>query len=74
MDKISPIKLYDENKTIAGFQLRTLMFKQNRHDYIRDVVNQLFQMYNDAKIRPKVDSAWAFEDVSDSIYMPDVVQ
>lgn len=64
VDKISPIKLYDDNRSIAGFNLRQLLFKQGRHEYVRDIVNDLFKMYNEGKIRPEIDSAWAFEDVS----------
>jgi hypothetical protein len=63
MDKISPIKLFDENKTIAGFHLRQLLFKQNGYDYIRGVIDTLFRLYNEGKIKPQVDSAWAFENV-----------
>ncbi len=66
MDKISPIKLFDENKTVSGFSVRTLLFRQGRHELARDIVHRLFQMYNDGKIRPKIDSAWAFEDVRES--------
>lgn len=64
VDKISPIKLFDENKTASGFNLRTLLFRQGKHELARDIVHKLFQMYNDGKVRPKIDSAWAFEDVS----------
>jgi len=64
MDKISPIRLYDENKTIAGFHLRQLLFKQGRHTYVRTVMESLFKLYNEGKIKPIIDSVWAFEDVS----------
>lgn len=64
VDKISPIKLYDENKCIAGFQLRNLIFKQGQHQYARSVMEKLFRFYNEGKIRPVIDSAWAIEDVS----------
>ena len=64
VDKVSPIKLYEENKTLAGLNLRQLLIKQGRHDYIRTIVTQIFQWYNDKKIAPIIDSVWAFEDVS----------
>lgn len=63
VDKISPIKLYDENKTIAGFQLRHLLHKQGQHQYVKEIMNKLIKLYSDGKIRPCIDSAWAFEDV-----------
>ncbi|XP_071172762.1 synaptic vesicle membrane protein VAT-1 homolog-like isoform X2 [Mytilus galloprovincialis] len=67
VDKISPIKLYDENKCIAGFQLRHLVFKQGQYQYVKQVMEQLFKLYNDGKIRPVIDSAWALEDVGDAM-------
>ncbi|KAK2184204.1 hypothetical protein NP493_278g03005 [Ridgeia piscesae] len=63
VDKISPIKLYDENKIIAGFHLRELLFKQRRHDFVRRLVGTLFDLYTAGKIRPQIDSVWAFDDV-----------
>jgi hypothetical protein len=69
MDKISPIKLYDENKTIAGFHLRQLMFKQNGYDYVRSIVDTLFGLYNDGKIKPQIDSVWAYENVRVLLYV-----
>ncbi|XP_064641707.1 synaptic vesicle membrane protein VAT-1 homolog-like isoform X2 [Lineus longissimus] len=67
VDKINPIKLYDENKTISGFTLRHLAFKQGRHEFLRECMDKLFQLYNQGKIRPQIDSAWAFEDVSEAM-------
>lgn len=67
MDKISPIKLYDENKTIVGFHLRQLLFKQNGHGYIRSIVDTLFRLYNDGKIKPQIDSVWAYENIADAM-------
>lgn len=68
VDKISPIKLYDENKTIAGFQLRHLLHKQGQHQYVKEIMNKLIKLYSDGKIRPCIDSAWAFEDVRNAAY------
>ncbi|XP_041376044.1 synaptic vesicle membrane protein VAT-1 homolog-like [Gigantopelta aegis] len=67
VDKVSPIKLFDENKMIGGFQLRRLVFNQGQHTYVRDIVNKLFALYNSAKINPTVDSVWAFEDVGEAM-------
>lgn len=67
VDKISPIKLYDENKTVSGFQLRHLAFQQGQHQYVRGIMNKLFQLYSQGKIQPVVDSTWAFEDVAEAM-------
>ncbi|XP_060564078.1 synaptic vesicle membrane protein VAT-1 homolog-like isoform X2 [Ruditapes philippinarum] len=67
VDKVSPIKLYDENKTISGFQLRNLAFQQNQDAYIRGVMNELFKLYTQGKIHPVIDSSYAFEDIADAM-------
>lgn len=67
LDKINPIKLYDENKTIAGFHLRQLLFKQNGFDYVRAIVDTLFKLYNEGKIKPVIDSVWAYENIADAM-------
>ncbi|ELT93748.1 hypothetical protein CAPTEDRAFT_162708 [Capitella teleta] len=67
VDKISPIKLYDENKCISGFNLRQLLFKQNQSSCIKRVVEKLFSLYNEGKIKPVIDSTWAFEDVGEAM-------
>lgn len=66
MDKVSPIKLFDENKTLCGFNLRRLMYQQGRTAYVHEVVQKVFDLYKDGKIKPVVDSTWALEDVSET--------
>lgn len=64
MDKINPLKLYDDNKVIGGFQLRRLLFRQGHYDYVRKVVSCVLELFSQGKIKPTIDSVWAFEDVS----------
>jgi hypothetical protein len=64
VEKVNPIKLYEENKVIAGFSLLNLLFKQGRSGLIRGVVEKLIGLYNQKKIKPVVDSLWALEEVS----------
>ena len=64
VDKVNPIKLFDDNRSVGGFQLRRLLFRQGQHAYVRNVVDKLIDMYHQGKIRPVIDSIWAFEDVS----------
>ncbi|ESO87914.1 hypothetical protein LOTGIDRAFT_219806 [Lottia gigantea] len=66
VDKVSPIKLFDENKTIGGFQLRRLL-QQGQHEYIRGVMDKLLNLYKENKIKPTIDSVWAFEDVGEAM-------
>lgn len=64
MDKVSPIKLFDENKTVMGFNLRHLLYQQDGSEYVRSTVAKVFELFKDGKIKPTVDSTWALEDVS----------
>uniref|UniRef100_A0A023GBN3 Putative quinone oxidoreductase n=1 Tax=Amblyomma triste TaxID=251400 RepID=A0A023GBN3_AMBTT len=67
VDKVSPIKLYEESKVISGFNLRHLLYQQGMHDYVKGVVSKVFSLYEQKKIAPVVDSTWAFEDVTEAM-------
>ncbi|XP_049478343.1 synaptic vesicle membrane protein VAT-1 homolog-like [Panthera uncia] len=67
VEKVNPIKLYEENKVIAGFSLLNLLFKQGRAGLIRGVVDKLTELYNQKKIKPVVDSLWALEEVKEAM-------
>ncbi|XP_069755551.1 synaptic vesicle membrane protein VAT-1 homolog-like [Narcine bancroftii] len=67
VEKVNPIKLYEENKVIAGFSLLNLLFKQNRAAKVKAVMDQLISLYNQKKIRPLVDSLWALEEVKEAM-------
>ncbi|XP_070574940.1 synaptic vesicle membrane protein VAT-1 homolog-like [Ptychodera flava] len=63
VDKINPIKLYDENKTVSGFMLQNLIFSQGRFDVLQDVMAELIGLYKAGKIKPVIDSVFAFEEI-----------
>ncbi|XP_026519499.1 synaptic vesicle membrane protein VAT-1 homolog-like [Terrapene carolina triunguis] len=63
VEKVNPIKLYEENKVIAGFSLLNLLFKQGRSGLIKGIMDKLITLYNEKKIKPLVDSLWALEEV-----------
>ncbi|NWY71174.1 VAT1L protein, partial [Erithacus rubecula] len=67
VEKVNPIKLYEENKVIAGFSLLNLLFKQNRGGLIKGVMDKLLNLYNSKKIKPVVDSLWALEEVKEAM-------
>jgi len=67
VDKVSPIKLFDENKTFVGFNLRHLLYQQNGVDYCREVIAKIFQLHKDGKVKPVIDSVWALEDVTEAM-------
>lgn len=67
VDKVSPIKLFDENKSLGGFNLRHLLYQQDGTEYVRSTVDKIFGLWKDGKVRPVVDSAWALEDVAEAM-------
>lgn len=67
VDKVSPIKLFDENKTLSGLNLRHLMYQQGSHAFVRRAVNQVYTLWSEGKIKPTVDSTWALEDVPEAM-------
>lgn len=64
MDKVSPIKLFDDNKSLAGLNLRHLLFQQGKTEYVHRAMEKVFALWSEGKIKPVVDSTWALEDVS----------
>lgn len=67
VDKVSPLKLFDENRSLAGFNLRHLMYQQNGAAHVAETVNKVFQLFQDGKIKPLLDSTWALEDVVEAM-------
>ncbi|PBC28155.1 Synaptic vesicle membrane protein VAT-1 [Apis cerana cerana] len=67
VDKVSPIKLFDENKTLSGLNLRHLMYQHGSHAFVRRAVERVFALWNEGKIKPVVDSTWALEDVPEAM-------
>ncbi|GAB1598100.1 synaptic vesicle membrane protein VAT-1 homolog-like isoform X2 [Argonauta hians] len=67
VDKISPLKLYDDNKFLAGFQLRQLLFRDNQHAYIQSLMDKLFKLYTDGTIKPVIDQVACFEDIAEAM-------
>lgn len=72
VDKVSPIKLFDENKSLAGLNLRHLLFQQGRVDYVRRAVDHVFALWGEGKVKPLVDSTWALEDVRDFVFYTNI--
>ncbi|XP_076325257.1 synaptic vesicle membrane protein VAT-1 homolog-like isoform X2 [Tachypleus tridentatus] len=67
VDKLNPLKLYEENRSVLGFHLRHLLYQQGAHEYVRGVVNKFFKMWQEGQIKPVIDSTWAFEDVQEAM-------
>lgn len=67
VDKVSPIKLFDENKSLAGFNLRHLLYQQGGVEYVRKTMATVFDLWSTGKIKPVVDSVYALEDVAEAM-------
>ncbi|XP_045888958.1 synaptic vesicle membrane protein VAT-1 homolog-like isoform X1 [Micropterus dolomieu] len=67
VEKVNPIKLYEENKVIAGFSLLNLLFKHGKCSLVRSVMDKLLCLYDQKKIKPVVDSLWALEEVKEAM-------
>ncbi|XP_054278604.1 synaptic vesicle membrane protein VAT-1 homolog-like [Macrosteles quadrilineatus] len=67
VDKVSPIKLFDENKSLSGLNLRHLMYQQNRASYVAGLFDTVVKLWSAGKIKPVVDSTWALEDVPEAM-------
>ncbi|XP_015920845.1 synaptic vesicle membrane protein VAT-1 homolog-like [Parasteatoda tepidariorum] len=67
VSKLKPLKLFDENRSVSGFHLRHLLYKQNGHDYVKGVVERIFKLYLDGQIKPVIDSTYAFEDIPEGM-------
>lgn len=67
MDKVSPLKLFDENKTVAGFNLRRLLYQQDGHAFVRKLVEHVYKLFVDKKITAVIDSTFALEDIPDAM-------
>ena len=72
VDKVSPIKLYQENRSLSGFNLHSFLFNQmfNSHRYINEIYAKLFNLYRDGAIKPVIDSVYSFDDVCDIYFYP----
>ncbi|TRY93263.1 hypothetical protein DNTS_021644 [Danionella cerebrum] len=67
VEKVNPIKLYEENKAMAGFSLLNFLFKQGGCRQVQSVVQKLLSLYEQKKIKPVVDSLWALEEVKEAM-------
>lgn len=61
------MRLCDENKLIGGLNLRHFLFRQRGATEVRDIMQQLFTLYDKKKIKPAVDSTYAMDDVYDAM-------
>ncbi|TNN06396.1 Synaptic vesicle membrane protein VAT-1 isoform 1 [Schistosoma japonicum] len=72
MERISPLKLHDENLLLAGFSLKSLLFSRDHiqtevNNLIIDVWNELIKLIDDQKIDPIIDSQWYLNETKEAM-------
>ena len=67
VEKVSPLKLYEENKTIAGLHLRHLL-KSDKKGYIGEKLEKIWKLMAEGKLKPVVDSTLNFKEVHPTLY------
>lgn len=60
---LSTLKLMQANKAVCGFHLGYL----KDEDLIRQTMGKLLELYSQGKIKPKIDSRFHFEEVTDAM-------
>ena len=51
------------NRCVAGFHLLPLLDKSK--DMVKEAMGELFKLFKEGKIKPRIDSEWALEEVSE---------
>jgi len=68
-DKISCLRLFQDSKSIHGFNLIQLLQRgtNDTRRYLADIMHKIFLLYKEGKIKPVVDSVFTFEDVNNAL-------
>ncbi|NXC46092.1 VAT1 protein, partial [Penelope pileata] len=61
---INAIQLLHHNKAVCGYDLGNM---DEETELIKGVVVKLINLYNQGKIKPKIDSIWPFDQVADAM-------
>lgn len=62
VEKVSPLKLYEESKTVGGFHLRQIL-KPDKHELIGKKLEKIWNLMADGTIHPIIDSNLNFREV-----------
>jgi len=68
-DKISCLRLFQESKSIHGFNLVQLLQHGSNETrrYLSDIMHKVFILYKEGKIKPVVDSVFTFEEINEAL-------
>ncbi|CAK9297565.1 unnamed protein product [Gordionus sp. m RMFG-2023] len=74
VDKINPTKFMEDNLSLTGINFRKLFFafpaEQGDRPIVllRGIMKQLIEWYNHHKIKPIIDSIWAFDELPEAMH------
>jgi len=63
VEKVSPLKMYEENKSIGGLHLRHLL-KSGKKEFIGEKLEKIWKLMAEGKLEPVVDSTLNFREAS----------
>ncbi|XP_022082199.1 synaptic vesicle membrane protein VAT-1 homolog-like isoform X2 [Acanthaster planci] len=67
VDSVKPGKLWDENKSMSGFQFYHYLFNQGGEERVNIVMNEIFKLHTVNILNPVIDSTYAFEEVGEAM-------
>ena len=59
------LRMIIDNKRVCGYHMG---FLKSAPHLVLDATQELIELFKQGKIKPQIDSVWAFEDVSNSTY------
>ncbi|XP_057378830.1 synaptic vesicle membrane protein VAT-1 homolog-like [Daphnia carinata] len=66
-ERISPLKLYEENKSVCGFNLRNLLYFQKDRAYVHELFEKICKMWEDGQIKAVFDCVLQFDDFPEAL-------
>ena len=60
----SPLDIICDNKAVCGYYMRYVGVEP-----IAEAMKVILDLYREGKVKPKIDSVWAFEDVSHTDFL-----
>ncbi|CAF1148708.1 unnamed protein product [Rotaria sordida] len=68
-DKISCLRLFQDSKSIHGFNLIQLLLRgsNDTRRYLADIMHKIFILYKEGKIKPVIDSVFTFEEINNAL-------
>ncbi|XP_076046819.1 synaptic vesicle membrane protein VAT-1 homolog-like [Oratosquilla oratoria] len=67
VDKVSPLRLHDDNKSIMGFNFRRFLHHQGGEEHVKRVLESVYELWKEGVAKPNIDSTFALEDVTEAM-------